>query len=1204
VLAIIEPQCYRTIVLIKGGTIVLRLCTVVVFVVANWFGLSSAVAQGGDSSTAAAIVLTKENIVDTAVGHALWSPAIVGQLLEPKDRVRTGDDSRAALRLSNLSVLRIDELTEAEILPPHRATAKATLDLKQGSAYLFSREKSQEVEIVTPAATGAIRGTEFVASVSANGHSVIIMLDGELKFSNAQGSVLVHSGEQASADPGSKPTKTAVINALSSIQWCLYYPGVLDLNELKLLAADQQVLSASTSAYSAGDLLTALKEYPKGRSASSASEKVYRAGLYLVVGQVPKAKLLLSQIPEHARGRCALAVLIAAVTLQPRPSCSTPQSASEWIAESYYLQSKADLEGALQAARKALELDPSFGFAWTRVAELEFSFGRIPRSLAALEKGLEISARNPQAHALRGFLLSAENKIGSAGESFDAAIAIDGALGNAWLGRGLCLIRQGKDEQGRLDLQTGAALEPNRSILHSYLGKGFINIANEPKARQELTRAEQLDPHDPTPWLYSALENRQDNRTNEAVGDLEESIGLNDNRRIYRSLFLLDQDRAVRSANLAAIYQDDGMDELSLREATRAVDSDYSSASAHLFLANSYNALRDPKRINLRYETQWSNELLLSNLLSPVGGGPLSQYVSEQEYSKLFEADGLGISSTTTYLSTGDIRETASQFGLYENVSYSIDTDFQYDRGQRPNNEITRSESYGQAKVQLSPQDSIFIQTKYQDTRNGDVFQYYDQANAAPGYNAQELEQPSRALIGYHHEWSPGVHTLLLFGRLSDDITVSNLNTITNTDSFLNKGFPNVSRIDIFALSPTGQVSNVFVLPMDLQYHSTFTIYTGEINQIWEWANNTCVAGARFQGGEFDTSDLLKNEPPQYASLFAKPPAKQAFATDFERQSFYFYDIWRPAASLSITGAISYDRLTYPSDYRNPPITDSESSRSRVSPKAGLIWNPFGDFVVRGAYTRSLGGVSFDENIQLEPTSVAGFNEVFRNIISESIVGSVEAPKYQNGGLILEEKLSTRTYAAIEGNILTSDVDRRVGVFEAFLGPGLTIPGPIFPSSTPQRLHYQEDDLSLVLNQLVTNEWSLGARYQVSFSDLAILDKDVPKSAAPTGFGDNRSKATLHQAGLFALFHHRSGFFAESDIDWYRQSNVGYDPNIPGDDFWQVNGYIGYRFRRNLGDIALGLLDFAGQNYKLNPLNYYNDLPRERTVFLRVRLNL
>ncbi len=391
----------------------------------------------------------------------------------------------------------------------------------------------------------------------------------------------------------------------------------------------------------------------------SQADRVYRAGLFLVVGQVDKAERLLRGVNAGAPGRQALATLIAAVTLQNKED-REPRTPSDWVAESYYRQSKADLPGALEAAQRATTADPSFGFAWTRVADLQFSFGRIPQAQEALAKGLTLAPRNPAAHALRGFLLSAENRISEAKAAFEEAMAIDGALGDAWLGRGLCLIRKGHDEEGRRDLQTAAALEPNRSIFHSYLGKAFSNVGNSTKSHKELDRAKELDPRDPTPWLYSAIENRQNNRINQAVRDLETSVELNDNRRVYRSQFLLDQDRAVRSANLAAIYQDNGMYDLSVREATRGVDADYSNASAHLFLANSYNALRDPTRINLRFETPWFNELLLANLLSPVGGGPLSQFVSEQEYSKLFEADGFGISSETSYLSYGAVREIGS----------------------------------------------------------------------------------------------------------------------------------------------------------------------------------------------------------------------------------------------------------------------------------------------------------------------------------------------------------------------------------------------------------------------------------------------------------------------------------------------------------------------------------------------------------------
>jgi len=64
---------------------------------------------------------------------------------------------------------------------------------------------------------------------------------------------------------------------------------------------------------------------------------------------------------------------------------------------------------------------------------------------------------------------------------------------------------------------------------------------------------------------------------------------------------LLDQDRAMSSENLASVYRDAGLTERSVREASRAVEADYGNASSHQLLADSYYALRDPRKFNLRY---------------------------------------------------------------------------------------------------------------------------------------------------------------------------------------------------------------------------------------------------------------------------------------------------------------------------------------------------------------------------------------------------------------------------------------------------------------------------------------------------------------------------------------------------------------------------------------------------------------------------
>src|SRR5437879_243908 len=126
------------------------------------------------------------------------------------------------------------------------------------------------MRIETPAANGAMRGTEFVVAVAANGSTTVTMLDGEVELSNAQGSLVVSTGEQAKVEVGGVPRKTAVLEAINSVQWCLYYPGVLDLKELGY----SHNSDASISAYNGGDLLAALAAYGhRTRSGSNRSEE-------------------------------------------------------------------------------------------------------------------------------------------------------------------------------------------------------------------------------------------------------------------------------------------------------------------------------------------------------------------------------------------------------------------------------------------------------------------------------------------------------------------------------------------------------------------------------------------------------------------------------------------------------------------------------------------------------------------------------------------------------------------------------------------------------------------------------------------------------------------------------------------------------------------------------------------------------------------
>lgn len=1109
-----------------------------------------------------------------------WLYAAIGQELAVNDRLRTLTFSEAALRLADFSMVRVGESSLLEMLPPRRAGAKVKFDFKLGKLYFIDRNQPREIEVQTPLAAAAIRGTEFHLAVEPNGRTVLTLIEGQVDLSNALGSVVLDSGDQGTVEPGQAPQKTPKIDTVNVIQWCLYYPGVLDVDELGFTAAEAGALSSSLSSYRAGDLRAALSNYPPARLAQAISpaERLYHAGLQLSTGSVTNYRAFLAALDVSHPHAAALRWLVAAVQLE-KQELPPATNASQFVAQSYYFQSQFKLRDALTAARSAVDRSPDFGFAWERLAELEFSFGNLSATERALDRALRLSPRLAQAHALRGFVRLGEDKPETALKAFDEAIRLDGRLANGWLGRGLTWIQKGRLEEGRADLQTATAMEPNRWLLRSYLAKAYSNAAEQTKdseqrrvllrlAQEQLRLARQQDPLDPTAWLYSALLHRQQNRIGEAIADLEKSVALNDNRRVYRSRLLLDQDLAVRSANLAGIYESAGMAEVSLRESARGASADYGNFSTHLNMASSFNALRDPARFNLRYESEWFNELLLANLLAKVGAGTLSQNLSQQEYSAPFRVKPFGLSTSTEYFSDGEIRQLASHFGIFGQTSYAFDLEYQRKSGSRPNHDLSRLEWYTRIKQQLTAQDSLFLLSKYQDYESGDNFQYYDPADARPSFRLTETQMPI-LLGGYHHKWQEGVHTLFLAGRLVNDQRYRDRavpHLVLATDPSSGTNFP-----------PT---SSLF----DLDYRSCFETYSAELSQIFQRERHTDVIGARYQIGEFETTSALANPQP-FLDFQSPSPSDESL----ERSSFYGYHTWKPIEPLQIIVGLSYDRLRYPANFRHPPIGAGEKTRERISPKAALVWAPRKEVTVRAAYLQSLGGVSYDESVRLEPTHLAGFSQSFRSVISESLVGSVAAPAYEGWwGAVDFQSAASRSYLSLQGEWLGSEVSRRIGVFDYPLA------GTATAGSTPEHLDFEERSLKLVFNQILSQEWFLEASYKFTHSE---LDRNFAAISVPTNL-----TAELHQMRLAAIYRLPSGFFARAEGLWFAQHNFDDVPG-PGDNFQQVNLFVGYKFALERGDLTLGLLNLTDQDYRLNPLTAYTELPRERLFYARLRLN-
>src|SRR5258708_3545440 len=118
------------------------------------------------------------------------------------------------------------------------------------------------------------------------------------------------------------------------------------------------------------------------------------------------------------------------------------------------------------------------------------------------------------------------------------------------------------------------------------------------------------------------------------------------------------------------------------------------------------------------------------------------------------------------------------------------------------------------------------------------------------------------------------------------------------------------------------------------------------------------------------------------------------------------------------------NHLTYPIIFRFAPLTDGEDSRTLLSPKVGFVWELAPRTFLRGAYTRSLDRVSFEQSFRLEPTEVAGFNQAFRSLIPESSAGPSAAQEFETLQAALETRLSTSTWLSVSAQRLTSDGDR------------------------------------------------------------------------------------------------------------------------------------------------------------------------------------
>ncbi|MCP5158796.1 MAG: tetratricopeptide repeat protein [Gammaproteobacteria bacterium] len=668
-----------------------------------------------------------------------WQPVAVGAPLAAGEIVQIGVGSRAAILLVGGMQIKLKGYSRLELKqlvpPPEGFIPTATQILKNILRVLDGEiwvRSSEPLEVQTRSATATIRGTEFGLAVGPGDTARLSVVNGLVEFANPQGRVLVAANEQAEVKLGEAPRKTVLLNPLDAVQWSLYYPSVVrDVQGHPEIQAAQNHLQRGEVNAARQAIDRALARDPHDALAYS-----LRSNLELVQNHRAQAR---------ADAQQAVAV--------------NPSSSTAWLSLSLVEQAEFDLDAALAAARQAVALDPKNSQALIQESGLLLGMGRLQEAVQVAAQAREQAPDDAMVNTVWGFLELAHNRVSDAREAFQAAIAQDSTLGLPHLGLGLVWFRGNQTEAAITEMRKATLLEPQVSLYNSYLGKAFYENKQDRQAQKYLDVAKQLDPHDPTPYLYDAIRLQSVNRPVEAVASLQKSIELNDERGVYRSRLLLDEDLAARSAALGHTYNEVGFTQLGLKEGWQSVNRDPTNHSAHRLLADAYAALPG-------VEAARASELLQAQLLQPLNITPVSPRMAETRLAlpvagpltpSLYEFNPLFVRDrpTLSFSGLGGNQETWGNelivSGLTDRFSYSLGQFHYQSNGYRDNNDLENNLYNLFVQTEITPDFSLQAEYRSLETSSGYLESRYD-GLLRSGHVSIEQET---ARIGARYSLSP-----------------------------------------------------------------------------------------------------------------------------------------------------------------------------------------------------------------------------------------------------------------------------------------------------------------------------------------------------------------------------------------------------------------------------------------------------------------
>jgi tetratricopeptide (TPR) repeat protein len=863
------------------------------------------------------------------------------------DRLRTGALSRAALFIQPETLVRVDQNTSISV----SQTAEETLvEFTQedivatsatahtcGAGYFITRFP-RKFRVNTPHLNAAVEGTEFLVAMRCESTELSVF-EGKVLAAGAGANIFpaqsISSGQTLTIGGSEPPAIKLIVKPADAVQWVLYYPPLSDATaEADLPSAEQ------------------CRGLPKPLDQTCLTQ---RAEVLLRLGRVDEAQREVDEAVALDSGRGngnALRAIISiarnnkagAIEAATAATTASPNSFRAWLALSYAQQASFKLEDSLVSARKAQALEPNSSVTNARVAELLMSLGRIKEAEIAARAAVDTNPSESRARTVLGFVHLAQIKTKAARADFEAAIERDSSDPLPRVGLGLAIIRDGKLVDGREQLEIAVALDPTNSLVRSYVGKAYYEQNSRERdklAELQFGIAKALDPKDPTPWYYDAILKQTQNRPSDALANLQKSIELNDNRAVYRSRLLLDEDSAARSVSLARIYDQAGFERLGVTEASDALAIDPSSSEAHRFLSDIY--LRTPRHEIARVSELLQAQLLQSQSMTPVqprlavtefnlatAAGPSRAGI--HELAPLFDRDGLYMSASTVGGSQNTWGDELIISALKNRASLSVGQLHYQTDGFRENNDI-RNDTFN-VFTQFAVSPDLSVQAEVISFRNefGDIALNFDPSTFSSTDRKRVNNDSAR------------------FG--------GRLKPCPECDLLVSVAY--VDRSGTLKIEPPGVIVDDRVHIIGQQAEVEYIFLNPRFN--------VAIGGGTYHLDQSESTIL------DFTPSFGEPCPAFIAPCDFSASSGesqnngYAYLNVNPVPLLLMTLGTSYD------DYRAADL-----KVRRWGSKFGLQWKPVDTLNLRLASFQTVKrALPLEQTI--EPTQVAGFNQFFDDV--------------------------------------------------------------------------------------------------------------------------------------------------------------------------------------------------------------------------------